>query len=540
MRNVRLPLSRPHFTGFANLTPQQLAVGLLLLCLPAFLLHLGLMAFTGDEAIRSLVALEMDLSGNFIAPTLHGAPYLNKPPLFNWCIWLAARGWGGFTEWPARLTTLAFLTLFCWLTYKAVRRHFDFSFAFLAALFIALNGRMLFYDSMLGLIDTAFSCTMYALFMSIYRYGREERWLPLFASSYALMGIGFLLKGFPALAFEGLTLIAGLLFFGKWKNLFSVSHLAGWAVAGLILGLYAWAYAQYRPLELLLPNLVVESTKRTILTHGPGPFFRHLIEFPLVQFYHFLPFSPLILFAFDRRVLQKIKENRFIAYNLLIMAVNLPVYWTSPEVRPRYLLMFIPLFTTVGLYLLDLNRKEGSWRFRFFFYFMGTLIGLAAGIAAALPFLPRANALPNIGWIAAGLALALAVLARLYFTDRIHFLWWLAAALLVLRLGFDLVVLPIRHDESIVTRARADVRRLADKYRDRQWWVYGNSEIREPASFYFTQRLGYIIRRTDSPNLPRALYLVNPNNYPDFPGHCTDTLQTDYENIRLLLYVTGP
>ena len=39
-----------------------------------------------DEAIRSLVALEMKLSGNLITPTLHGEYYYNKPPLYNWIL----------------------------------------------------------------------------------------------------------------------------------------------------------------------------------------------------------------------------------------------------------------------------------------------------------------------------------------------------------------------------------------------------------------------------------------------------------------------
>ena len=59
---------------------------LLLLCPPAYLINLHLAAFTGDEAIRALVAYEMALSDNYVATTIHGASYINKPPLFNWLV----------------------------------------------------------------------------------------------------------------------------------------------------------------------------------------------------------------------------------------------------------------------------------------------------------------------------------------------------------------------------------------------------------------------------------------------------------------------
>ncbi len=97
-----------------NLSVKQLALIAVLLCFPAFLLNLGTIAFIGDEAIRTLVALEMKLSGNFIVPTLNGEPYYNKPPLYNWFIYLLSMLFGSFGEWPTRVTTLIFLGAFAW------------------------------------------------------------------------------------------------------------------------------------------------------------------------------------------------------------------------------------------------------------------------------------------------------------------------------------------------------------------------------------------------------------------------------------------
>src|SRR5258708_721860 len=107
-----------------NLSDAQLTLLALLLCLPAFLLNLGNIAFIGDEGIRTLVALEMKLSGHYLVPTLNGEGYYNKPPLFNWFILLVSTLFGHFGEWPTRITSLIFLGLFSFTVYISCRKHF--------------------------------------------------------------------------------------------------------------------------------------------------------------------------------------------------------------------------------------------------------------------------------------------------------------------------------------------------------------------------------------------------------------------------------
>ena len=61
------------------------------------------MVFIDDEAIRSLVAQEMLWSGNYVAPTMHGDTYLNKPPLWNWILAISFYLHGEASEWLAAL-----------------------------------------------------------------------------------------------------------------------------------------------------------------------------------------------------------------------------------------------------------------------------------------------------------------------------------------------------------------------------------------------------------------------------------------------------
>ena len=506
----------------------------LLLCIPALLIHLGTFAFTGDEAIRALVALEMELSGNWIATTMHGADYINKPPLFNWFIWAVSRLWGDFGEWPSRLTTVGFLCAFAWLHYRVLCAEWGRSVGWTGAFLLLTSGRWLFYDSMLGLIDTAFSLSVYALWTSLWFLGKNGRWSVFFALSYLCSALGFLFKGFPAVVFQGLSLTAALIYFGCWRLLFSWRHVAGGLVFIAIVGGYFGLLSRYRDLDAFVANLFVESSKRTVVAHGWGRFWEHLFVFPFESVYHFLPWSLLVVFAFDRRLLAKLRAQPFAAFSALMLAVNLPIYWTSVHVEARYLLMFVPLFNTVGLALLI---GDSGWRSTLFYAMLGVLLVAALVASAALPWIPQLAYLPGTGWIAAGLCVGLGGLVYQYFWVKKYRIWAFVAALLLVRIGFDLVIIPARRDESIVTRARTDIRRLADKYAQYTWKVYGDAYIREPASFYLTQRLGYIVQRDANLSQSGVIWLVNPDVYPHFPGVCVDTFQTDYPELRHLLFV---
>lgn len=513
---------------------------ILLLFFPAHLINLGVAPFNGDEAIRSLVALEMHLSGNYIAPTMHGAPYINKPPLFNWILLVFFKLFGYFGEYPARTATVFFLAVYAWAIYRFTRREFGFEFAFLSAFMVVTTGRFLIYDSMLGLIDTTFSAVIYTLFMSIWYFGSRGQWLRLFLISYFLMAAGFMLKGLPAIVFQGLSLTASLLFFGQWRRLFSLQHLAGGVLAVAIIGGYLLAYMQYQPLEVLVPNLMQESVKRTAVVFGWWKTVKHILRFPFDSIYHFLPFSLLILAWTDRHFWQRIRQNRFVFFNFLMLAVNLPVYWSSVQVYARYLLMFIPLFTAMSFYLMEQEREAGSRRYRAFYGLLGVLAVLLPLAFFSMPFVPAVNFLTGIRQLSLGFGLVLSAAATCYFVDKKRYLWWTVISLLVARIAFDLIILPTRHHENDVSIAKRDVYQLVEKYRERDWFIYGDSYVREPASFYMTQQLGHIVPRSNRTDEPNALYFVNPLDHPNpdsiFQRKPVDTLQTDYKEYVLRLY----
>ncbi|MEL7020838.1 MAG: glycosyltransferase family 39 protein, partial [Bacteroidota bacterium] len=270
------------------------------LLMPALLINLGLMTLINDEAIRGLVALEMQLSGNYVTPTLNGEYYYNKPPLYNWLLLLSFSMTGQVNEFALRLPTVFFLLLYLITIFYYARQHFRTSIAALSALFFLTCGRILFWDALLGLIDICFSWVMFLLFMTIFHRFRQRQFWHLFLISYALAAIGFLLKGLPAVVFQAITIVVWLVYQRAWRLLFSKYNFIGLGLFLVIVGSYYGIYHQYNSLDNVFATLLSESSKRTVVNYGIVDTITHLLTFPFEMIYHFLPWSLLVIYFFRK------------------------------------------------------------------------------------------------------------------------------------------------------------------------------------------------------------------------------------------------
>lgn len=508
----------------------------LFLCFPAFLLHLGLIGFIGDEAIRTLVAFEMHHSGNFIVPTLNGELYFNKPPLYNWLIYGISMAFGYFGEWPTRLTTLLSLTGFAWAVFHYTKKNTDPLTAISMTLMLLTSGRILFWDSMLGLIDTCFSAVVFLNFILLYQFGKSGQGRKMFLLSYLLFAIAFLLKGLPAVVFQGLSILATLWYFKQLRQkLFSADHLLG-ALAGIMpVILYYIVYAQYVSLENVFGVLTDQSLQRTATHHGIWKTVQHVFTFPLEQTYHFLPWSLLVLSAFHPKARTWLRENDFVRFCLLMLLVNIPVYWISVQVYPRYLLMFVPLFNLTGFFIFSKSLQETiSWWRILHSIFLG-MTGLGTIGILGLLFYPQTKALPGIGWIWILCSAAMIFILLGLIHDRRRMFIWMACGMLVIRIIFDFVVLPLRAETSKENITRESCQNAAMAHAERPWFNYGMTELHEVARFYTAAYSDQIIRKTYQLPDPAALYLVEDGCYPEFPGMAIDSIILERGQIVYLM-----
>lgn len=528
--------SLKHF--ILHLTVKQLTWIAVILCLPAFLLHLGTIAFIGDEAIRTLVALEMKLSGNFIVPTLNGEPYYNKPPLYNWFIYAVSMVFGTFGEWPTRVTTLIFLGAFAWTVYYFVLSRFDKLTALTMALMLLTSGRILFWDSMLGLIDICFSWIIYLNFMILFHLAKAQRWRLLFILSYLLFSIAFLLKGLPAVVFQAISILTALQLHGVLKKkIFSADHFIGIGVGLIPLILYYAVYATKVPLDKVFSILLDQSMQRTGTHFGIWKTVTHLFTFPFEQTYHFLPWSLLVLVGFHPTCRAWIRSNDFIRFNFWMLMANLPVYWVSVQVYPRYLLMFVPLFNMVGYFILQQSKETNQKFWNVFRYIFLVFTFLALLGIIGMPIDGRVRALPYIYlyWILSALLMTVCFFSMLIDGSRIFF--WFALALLIVRFVFDVVVLPIRKIDHNVNICREDCRRVAENYGQERWYLFGESFPHEVARFYTSGYTNQIIEKVDHTTDSAALYIVDRALYPDFPGQMIDSLTLESGQVFALMRI---
>lgn len=421
------------------------AIGLLL----PFALFLNLGAIPNnlhtDESRRALVAWEMIVSGNYLVPTIHGVNYFNKPPLYNWAIAISMQLFGP-TNLAVRIPTIASVLLFIWVVYKESRKRIGTQNSVIAALAVLVSGRILFYDSFLGLMDIGFAALVFGSISLLYK-GLVEKQNSALYLSYTLMALAYLMKGLPAIVFQGLSLIAIILISKDWKRLFSPHHIgAGLLGIGILVSYYtAYFNANDIPLEKLFGKLLSESTSRLPTQFTLEQKLNHWLLFPTELIYHFLPFTLFGLVLFQKGARKYLfTENKYAGYLILAYLVNIPVYWISIQVYPRYLFPFLPLLYIPTIGFITRNSSVSI--------FTNWIIVLFKGVLSLLPivlivacFVPAVHKYSYaIPLLVSFSLISLVFIIPIWKASFNHFALAMVALLLMVRIVFNLLILPER------------------------------------------------------------------------------------------------
>lgn len=179
--------------SLSNLPSLVLAGGL------AFFWQLGNLGLVGpDEPRYARVALEMWQRGDWLTPTLGGAPWFEKPVLLYWLMGLSFQ-WVGINEWGARLPSAiaAALTV---LLLGSLRSSLGPVAALLAAtspLMLAF-ARAATFEALLTLATTAATLAFYLSFEAA-RHARPTHASLTRYLFYVALGVGMLAKGLVGL-----------------------------------------------------------------------------------------------------------------------------------------------------------------------------------------------------------------------------------------------------------------------------------------------------------------------------------------------------
>ena len=494
-----------------------------LLIIPALFINLGKMSVINDEAIRALVALEMKISGNLITPTIGGILYFHKPPLYNWIILVFYNLFNNYSELVTRGLTVFFLLIFCITIYLFTKKELGKKLAIINALIFLTCGRILFYDSMRGLIDIGYSWLIYTNMMLIYYFYQKNKLHYLFLSIYAISGITFLMKGFPTVVFTGITLFTFFIYMKKFNLLFNKYHFIGIGLFILMVGSYYLSYYKIEPeaIDNAFMALLDQSTRRTAFKYGFLDSVIHVFTYPFEWMYHYFPWSLMLPILIIKSIRKRALANPFIKFNLLIFLFNMIVYWISPEVYARYVLMMLPLIFTVFLFSYKKMKENEPGIFKAVNIVFLIIAVLLALICLALPFHPETKNYNYviISSILAG-ALIIFLTIKYYKTDSLK-LFVLIIALLIVRIHFNFFVIQSRYDRDYATICKKDALKIAEKYKEYDLLLYGeindgyaefNKVINYESMYYIIKERMQILHKTDQLN-PGKLYIMEKKDF---------------------------
>lgn len=498
------------------------------LFLPAYLVNLGMVQLIRDEAIRALVSFEMIQSGDYVTPTISGIPYLKKPPLFNWILAGFFGMSGSYSEVVMRLPVIISIAGFALTIYFFTRKEFDKRVALVSALAFVTYGRIIFYESLHGLIDVTFSWLTYTFFMVSWNLFRKEKFLQLFLATYLITAISFLLKGLPSLFFTAASLLVLFILGRKFRSLLNWRHFAGIFVLILVVGGYYLLYFLRNPIEpgQVWEVLSGEVTRRTVVDKGIWKTLLNLVTYPFENIYHFLPWSVLVLVLFRKGSFHRIRQNPFLWYSFLLFIVNIIPYWTSPEGYPRYILMLVPMIMTIFIYLYFDYRKENLPISKWIDTILGILLMIGAVSGFGFLFHPATKNLPGILAVAILLFILLAGILYIYRKQVQSRLLWLAIGMLVFRIAFDFSIIPSWKPTHPALKVRAIAEEVVAEASGRPLCIYWNPAF-PPDSYFqyrynneiFTWYLSVNLRQiiqVDTNLQPGALYIAKKEHLNDF------------------------
>lgn len=503
-----------HNNSNRSLSTSAFQICLLILAVPALLVNLGLFPLISDEPTRGIVTLEMLYSGDYIHPTINGELYFNKPPLFNWIQIFFIKVTGSTEEWVLRLPTILSAIGLCLLIFQASKRYLR-EYAFIAAFSFIVAGRVLFWDSFMGLIDITYSLVTFGSFMWIIHYKEKKKYLWLFLGSYFLAALGYMLKGIPSIAFQGLSIIAIFAYDKSYKDLFTWKHLSGILLFLIIIGGYYFAYNIKHPILPVIDRLISESN-RFQDTSSNSSWWLHLIQFPINLIYEFAPVTILLILLFSKEIRKGAFNETFYKHLTILFLVNIIIYWLSANMRSRYLFMLVPLLIIILIqaYRFAEARENKLYKIIRYVFLTGSFM-VSVSILIYLMW-NETRSMDNVVIISILLFISALSLCIAAFKKKKFAIYSLFASLLLARIAFNMFNLPARINSYPDEEYKVGEIKAAEISKGSALYILGDTPLNHDASFYITrERKQVLIRKADAEDT-KAFYLTDQENLDTF------------------------
>jgi 4-amino-4-deoxy-L-arabinose transferase-like glycosyltransferase len=446
--------------------------------LVALFAWLGYMGLRAEEPRRALVSIEMMQDGDYILPHMFGWPYYNKPPLFNWLMILCFKLFGSTSEWVVRMPSMIALILLSFLNYSVIKKYINKEVALLSSFFIITSAEILFYGSLVsGEIDLFFTLVIYVHIMAIFICLQQKKYLLLFLLSYFLTGVGFLTKGLPSIAFQGLTLITALILFRRIRLLFSWRHVAGVLIFLFIAGGYVYLLFLKGEHSGFLVRQFKEASQRTGLETSILDTLIGIVSVPLNLTKLLLPWSFFFLLIFRKGMVNKIKENKLVLFLVFFILVNFPLYWFTGDFKARYVYPFLPFFCILLSYFYLFNLTKFPKTIKVIEVIFGVAILIfPLGILTSF-FIPEIRSIKTNQFISVVLILIGITLSYFYFVKPKIRIYLVLILLVSARIAMNNIYLPVYRTDSRTTYYKNIVKDILTITKGEAVYMSGNPTV---------------------------------------------------------------
>jgi 4-amino-4-deoxy-L-arabinose transferase-like glycosyltransferase len=222
--------------------------------------------FEPHEGHFAGIAREMILRGDWVTPTLNGAPYLNKPPLLYWLIAASYKAFG-INESAARLP----IALAGWtsvvIAWHWSRQLWGKLASRAVVMFLSISvGWFIFAHQLL--IDELLGTLLLGMMYCLWRLLQNPKSRLFLIAAYCLLGLAVLAKGVLALAFWMAACGAIALTHRRWQSLAFLRPLPGLGIVAATVLPWFIAVERANPgfIQYFLLN---ENFKRALDTRWP-------------------------------------------------------------------------------------------------------------------------------------------------------------------------------------------------------------------------------------------------------------------------------
>jgi len=477
------------------MSKKTLLIIIFLVLLIGYFGWLGIIGLRAEEPRRALVSIEMMENGDYVMPHLLGWAYYNKPPLFNWVMIICFKLFGSFSEWVVRLPSVISLFVLAFLNWKIVKQYINKEVALLSSLFFLTSADILFYGSMnAGEIDLFYTFLVYLNITAIFIFLEKEQYLRLFALSYFLAGLGFMTKGIPSLAFQGLTIVTALIWYKKIRLLFSWKHLTGILIFILVAGGYVYLIYLKGEHTGFIVRQIKEASQRTGIESDATSNLLGIVTTPLEMIKILIPWSLFMIALFMGGIKKNILSNRFVIFSLLFITVNFPLYWLTGEFRGRYVYPFIPFMCIVLAFIFHKKYKDSPLFRKIFDKLFGGVVILFPIVLFIAFFVPELKLTLKSAVINGILVVSGILLVYFYIKNSRYRIYAVILLLALSKIGINNIYMKLYMAESQTTHYKNHVARMLDITNGKRnlydWnpYIY-NSTIHFAGSEFLTQEV---------------------------------------------------